>query len=739
MVQTLKEILCRRKFKVVVPNGSDTTEVASKQYTTSMNLEFNKFGYIVDYSVPLYASDMLEFYSSYMELFKSMSNANVRYEPLYPNFPQQVIEASELELYFNAIFHYISYGTWRPKYQKQVRLPLVSVLKPIVLHTIDESSANVMLVDLCKELLSSPVSLSSQDIKDVCTLLKYYDIQNIEIPFKETRALICAELLRQNNYSKIDTIYSNATINDVLRLCVAYSHGDVSMQTCSKFVSTSRSVRRYIISLLERVYVSRPKQEVLENLYTYREPWIKLLYGLHIFEYPKLAPKYTKLISKFLSGDRRYHQSFNSKLERAYQTYNLNEVLNLLNTKQGVLVRNVCRLLKVFSEKDADANLKTIQNDLLNHTDQVSIKILISLKEALVNICDERMVFPKGEVLSSDILDSVFDTIPFSASAWNEFLNTVDTIISNRLYINFNLEGKKVFLDETLSNYMLPRTQRTTSDSKVPITRGSKISINSDANYIRAFVYWENIRLNTPTDKTNPNLLIRNIPQERVDLDLSAILFDSNFKYVKHISYTNLRTNAVVHSGDITNAPVGVGASEYIDMDVNKLLKSNIRYVALMVYSYTQQKFKDIPTVYVGHMERFGMMDGQIFEPRTVRQRFDLCGDNTSRIVCVYDVLTKTMTYVDLNSSLERNIKYNNVESTKGDISTICKYLLSDRFSYSMYDLIKSYKGIKTVDTLEDADIIFADKYLVDEKMSNIEGKQTITQYDIDFWNTILS
>ena len=56
-----------------------------------------------------------------------------------------------------------------------------------------------------------------------------------------------------------------------------------------------------------------------------------------------------------------------------------------------------------------------------------------------------------------------------------------------------------------------------------------------------------------------------------------------------------------------------------------------------------------------------------------------------------------------------------------------------------MYDLIKSYKGIKTVDTLEDADIIFADKYLVDEKMSNIEDKQTITQYDIDFWNTILS
>ena len=97
------------------------------------------------------------------------------------------------------------------------------------------------------------------------------------------------------------------------------------------------------------------------------------------------------------------------------------------------------------------------------------------------------------------------------------------------------------------------------------------------------------------------------------------------------------------------------------------------------------------------------------------------------------------MTYVDLNSSLERNIKYNNVESTKGDISTICKYLLSDRFSYSMYDLIKSYKGIKTVDTLEDADIIFADKCLVDEKMSNIEDKQTITQYDIDFWNTILS
>ena len=37
--------------------------------------------------------------------------------------PRQVIEASDEELYLNAMTHYWTYGTWKPKFEKHPRLP----------------------------------------------------------------------------------------------------------------------------------------------------------------------------------------------------------------------------------------------------------------------------------------------------------------------------------------------------------------------------------------------------------------------------------------------------------------------------------------------------------------------------------------------------------------------------------------------------------------------------------------
>src|ERR1700721_687040 len=45
-------------------------------------------------------------YQEVVPILKKMTGAHRTFKPMYPNFPKQVMEASELELYLNAITHY---------------------------------------------------------------------------------------------------------------------------------------------------------------------------------------------------------------------------------------------------------------------------------------------------------------------------------------------------------------------------------------------------------------------------------------------------------------------------------------------------------------------------------------------------------------------------------------------------------------------------------------------------------
>src|SRR5258708_6420945 len=48
-------------------------------------------------------------YQRVVPVLKEMTGAHRTFEPMYPNFPKQVMEASDLELYLNPIAHY-----WAP-------------------------------------------------------------------------------------------------------------------------------------------------------------------------------------------------------------------------------------------------------------------------------------------------------------------------------------------------------------------------------------------------------------------------------------------------------------------------------------------------------------------------------------------------------------------------------------------------------------------------------------------------
>jgi hypothetical protein len=105
------------------------------------------------------------------------------------------------------------------------------------------------------------------------------------------------------------------------------------------------------------------------------------------------------------------------------------------------------------------------------------------------------------------------------------------------------------------------------------------------------------------------------------DFDLSAVLLDRAYQGQAHLSYTALRADGGVHSGDITDAPDG--ASEFIDFD---LAQVSAQFIVPQVNVYAGEGFGEVDESFFGFMTRDAAQLGQPYEPRTVRMKADLRG-----------------------------------------------------------------------------------------------------------------
>lgn len=131
-MNVLNEILLRRKNQLVLENANPTYEQTDSEKAMVgailKNVQSLGFTFARDVLEILFHYNRAELESFYRDLIpelKKLVGADVQYNPMYPNFPQQVMEASDVELFINAIVHYWSFGTLLPQYEKQERLPLI--------------------------------------------------------------------------------------------------------------------------------------------------------------------------------------------------------------------------------------------------------------------------------------------------------------------------------------------------------------------------------------------------------------------------------------------------------------------------------------------------------------------------------------------------------------------------------------------------------------------------------------
>ena len=654
-MRKINEMMFRRRQAVLLNKGEEV--VLEDKYLATILKNIQIYGYTLSQKVidalKTQPTDVaVGFYKDIVSIIQEAVGFKEDLTPMYPNFPEQVMEMEEVELYINAIIHYLSLGTAFPEYEKDVRFPLIEENTLKIIDVCSEDDVKSVF----KNLLSSKVSLSNMDKNDITLILDTYDnintlIPSLDITFKETLVFITEELRNRDNFclADISPLYKTAT--DVLRLAVAMSNGDISLAKRTMFKKFKRSEKRFLLGLLEGA------KNIEEDMVRNKTTWLRLGERLNPRSFKKFK-KVNKAFYKLRNGIKI--PTFNSKLEVAFLEKDTKKLLNLLMSRPGEFARNLDRLLRIDSSMKAVYSFGSI-------VDELPTAMLLQLRTYFLNRNkgQELRVFnPKGGE------GSIYG-IENKLAPLNESIRLAIVKICEDALIKAYEEKEdlgSVYIDKNLENINVPMSQRHASKSLKNLAKGSKIKIKGDTKVIRAFCYWK--------EPAN----------ERVDLDLSAMFLDENFKLVERIAYYELRSKNLnsCHSGDITSAPKG--AIEYVDISVEDCIKNKVKYVAIVVNSFTSTPFADLPECYYGFMEREEPKMGEIFEPKTVEHKIDISCRKTQVLTSIIDLSNLEMICADIPVSTFELV--NNVDYNKNQLILNIKSVLNAN-KPNLYDLFK--------------------------------------------------
>ena len=628
------------------------------------------------------------------------------YMVFYKGFPEEVMKMSEHELYFNAILHYF-FG-----YVPESDTMVEKVNRQRLYKTYRANLTELDIVDyseLCRKVLSllnSNVTLSEADLQsleDLLFVLNEADIRSIldssDIKMKETLIHIAPALIKRNITVKF------STVTDVLRL-IAYLSGEKLDSRHIQFRKFNRTELRYLYTLIEEtaaksktigddgVLYSYP---VLDDLLRYEKPW-KRFFRLTSQKVNWSGFERTARLKAFLfNSSSSGYITFTGKLNDLFlkaktrsgeeKVAAISEYISLCSravTGHGYFVRNLAALINSLDSEDEEAfSLLTGMLKLICREGTVNRRVLIQLYVRLRNIGlkkDEldipRVVNAKGTYVeiqetyaindeikkmhASRAADMLFDGLKLS------YMMTADRDPLRNYLSLFRTEetvDNSAMLDK-LDSLILSTSEKDSNvnlskdrDGNISVlTRGSYTGLNLKENdVIRLFIAW------------------KNLGEERIDIDLSAVVFDNEFRKVGSVFYGDLKGyEHIVHSGDIVDAPEG--ATEYIDIrDLGRMRELGHRYVLATVNSFTQQTFKELSQL--EHCN-FGFMqlaleqsNEQLYYQDSVLNGFSLNTDTKNVSTLLFDLFEGRMYIIDA-SLRSVSLLRNNIEnlSSMGEV-----------------------------------------------------------------------
>lgn len=712
MNNSINSIAIRHLNGINIAKNTDDNinETLSIEEFATLIKKFEGYGYIFSKELAIAISkeerntiiDKLKSVIKVIEDFKSDKN----YTVFYKNFPDEVINMNEIDLYINQILHYwIGYLPSNNENIIKEDVELSKLVKARELNLIDDEMIEKLFVDL----LSSNVTLSEQYLDDVCVLTNNKSIKELEkymeyIQMKETLTTVSSYIFKKEGV----LIGNFKTSTDILRL-IAKISGDELNNKHIHFAYFSRTELSQLMTKLENL------QNPMPDIKRYSKPWHTFfkLYAkkINFNKYPKVRKAVDMLF-----GDISYmteRGKINEQINRlpAMSEEELDNFVKEYTVFYGDYIREILSLLNKANENQYEKLLLGLENCVT----KVNTRILFQLYDRIINLKAKDRTVPRL-VNSKGKWRRLRESISLSDELLNRVLKIVEDGIKTQLKEKENLG--KVFIDEDYKNIMLTTSEKDSNVSLRPMTRGSRIKFNPNAEVLRFFVAWKNLdektlkELNTAYSKLDEKTLKELTPMySRVDVDLSALTFDENLEFNDVVAYYNQKKSYFAFSGDITDAPEG--ALEYIDiLDLEKLKKKGDRYILMQIRSYNGYTFEEINSVYAGVMELTSIeaKEKKNMYSTAITEGFQIVSSERTTNTILVDLKKFEYIWLDMNMDGYRLDVFQNALNCEEIpyLNDMLRYFSRKQY-ITMYDLLKlnaDVRGVLTKDKKE-ADVIF--------------------------------
>ena len=742
----------------LLKNDADT-DVKNELF--ALNAEISQFGVILDRKTItnvgitlsyLDPTDRAEFYDVWIESIRRSKGADKHYVPFYPGFPQQVRELSEFEWLFNAACHYISNGQFYTTESERIQyaelkksrkfsscLEGMKMAKPIGVSTLDD------IQHIAYSIMSAPTSISDFDKEIIDFFIEnIYDEYISKLPemsFKENMCYVLSKLMK-NDLNKRCTVEnigaSIKTATDVLRLYVALSDGDISLSKPTKFKNLPMWQYRLFSELINGMNFN----SVYDDTFRYAEMWKRANEKIH----PKRFKEgtYTKVAELLYKSKKPI--TFMTKVNKAFEDADQESLIALLSQRPGMFARYLDCLVRFVAIPDADEHedeIYQVINAFKNVSTSIDTRLLLQVKNHFIDRLNR--VIDNGYTNYDENVERYFINKngkvyrKVKETMWNipeKFLKLIIDILDNAIKAQYSTRDiiGPVYIDKSVDGLLIPWNQRNASTKSKCVVKGSRWSLKDDTKVIRAFCWWTNTNDDTRIDEDISVTFVN---------EFSPVSMSTTERRSDNVYYGNIKNDFCVHSGDVVNGgPAnGIGACEFVDIDIDGALKAGYRYAFVSIHSFTDIYFCKYNST-AGFMERTdaelvdadaGRKNGNsneynfnIFDPRTVEMNFDLNTESNGSVPILIDLKERQVYWIDSNFSISGII---NCRSSINLASISIDSLLKRHFTTirELVELNASVRGGLT-DTPADAKTIVT----ATDGTEDIEGKTIISAYELD-------
>lgn len=581
-----KVLLSELRICEINPVEKLTNESLTKAVT--VNAEINNFGFtLLPKDVVRLACDKAP--EKVLELIEEIF-ANKGYKPMYPGFPEEVLDMDEAVYRFHQLLHYFStYGLeeitgeevsegWMPASKYEEKTEDAEKLKEL---TVIELCTKEEIFDRVeKYIVKKTERWTNGEAELAAEFFEENAGKKFEIPFKENIKHYYEYLVFADEKDIVNKLYQVCQhTGDVLDLINNVKNKNDDFKT---------SQRRTFCKLLD-MYSER---DLSGNLIRQDVRNKKIL---NYISYNKFSRnKYNKeVVRKFRNDELR---SWNSFVEEKIKNH-AEDTLDFIGKRPGELFRRIRQLLNVGYSKE----------DIKAHINGADLKIQ-SVVSALNNLCNSVEEVRRKH---KDPISMTDEAIEIAKELLVEGLAKYKT----------PLTGKNVYFDK---GQYSPENSILCIDKMEEggyMRSGLAFAIPENVDIVREFVFW-------------------NDDSKRVDVDLHSCAFYKDGG-VCHIGWNgDYKNSGLVMSGDIV---VSKNSAEYIDVNIPVAMKHNIENVTFNISYFNGGEFRNIEKCFFGIVAAKNDKS-KLYDPKNLYFYHDLTSSKKRDVeYAVFNLPTRTI------------------------------------------------------------------------------------------------